>query len=941
MAATRLTGVCLGLAVAIAAAAGGEERPFTAYSAGSAEVIVSHDGQDYLRLGLLAWGPNWRWTSLRGETRGEQGTAVGTLSAKLGGTDATVHVAFRAASVATQRLELSYELRADADTSLTLIAVELAPGKSFEGREVSVEAEGGARQVPCPFERRGLGSKVQAIRMGDARGQAATLRLDPPCDVESDGPARIVLAKGRLAAGEPRRLRLAIELPAPVAWFPSIAEIPDEPGLAEWFQWQGTGHGEGSVLSLADWLERPAGKQGRIVRQGDRLLYGGRPIKLWGLNLCYSACTPDKALADKRAALYPRYGINAVRLHKYADGPGWAGIQAKNSFVEFEPAALDRMDYQVAKLKEAGIYIKLSAHFGTQKLGPDDKQFVPWLDELGPPKGGRVTTPHSAVHYSPELQRVQALQMVNLLKHKNPYTGLTYAEDPAIAFVEIINEQSIMFYSSMAPLKASPTLRKQVGARFCEWLRKKYGGQEKLEAAWGRPAFDSFGAEGLKPPEGEALDRGNILPIGNPWFWDPAQLSGSQAFRRQRLLDSLHFLYELQVEFYQGYAKAIRDAGYQGEIVSTNWQAGRAFSHFANLHSDYLIGTVDRHNYFGGRRANASMLARAGSGMLSSGMQQPADRPFMLSEWIHVFPSEWGVEGPAIIAAYGMGLQGWDVSYMFQNGDDGSFSSVVGRQPWDVTAPQVLGVFPAVARHIHRGDVKEAEATALLKVHVPSLFEGRLGFGDKVLQGYDDKELDNDRVSARSLAVARCAVAFTPDYQETPAFDLAPYLKEGALVSSTGQLRWAEGSRNPDGFFVMDTPGTKAVVGFAQGRLCELGEVAIEPLSRFGAIYITARERDKTIASSRELLVVAIARARNTGMKFSPAGDRMLARGAPPILMEPVKARITLRRPGAPQLIPLDHDGKPTDKALPIENGAFTLDCARDRTPYYLIRYPE
>src|SRR5690606_23344398 len=30
-----------------------------------------------------------------------------------------------------------------------------------------------------------------------------------------------------------------------------------------------------------------------------------------------------------------------------------------------------------------------------------------------------------------------------LLSHQNPYTGLTYAEDPAIAFIEINNENSI------------------------------------------------------------------------------------------------------------------------------------------------------------------------------------------------------------------------------------------------------------------------------------------------------------------------------------------------------------------------------------------------------------------------------------------------------------------------------------------------------------------
>jgi hypothetical protein len=172
-------------------------------------------------------------------------------------------------------------------------------------------------------------------------------------------------------------------------------------------------------------------------------------------------------------------------------------------------------------------------------------------------------------------------------------------------------------------------------------------------------------------------------------------------------------------------------------------------------------------------------------------------------------------------------------------------------------------------------------------------------------------------------------------------FDLAPYAKGGALVSATGQLRWTESAANPGGFFTMDTAGTKAVVGFAQGQKCELGPVTIEPQGRFAAIYVTAREKDKDIASSRELLVVAIARARNTGMKFSPSGDRMLAQGAAPIRMEPVKARITLRKPGSATIVALDHDGKPTDKTLALEDRTFTLDGARDKTPYYLVRYPE
>ena len=926
------------LLVIVSTIAHADERTITAFSTGGADVTVSHHRNNYLRFGVAAWGPKWAWTRPSGRTESREGATVGSLGIKIKDAAAPVSLLYRAESPHPKNLVLTYELLADADTALTLICVELTPGKALDGRDVTVESAGKQSTVPRPFGKRGLGSNVSSVRFADAQGKATVLRFDPPCLIESDGAARIVLAKGKLPGGVPQRLTVSVEFPEAANWYPSVGEIPDEAGFDTWYPWQAKAGAGKSMIGMEDWLERPAGKHGRIVRRDDALLYDGKPIKLWGSNLCFATCAPDKTLADKRARFYSKYGINAVRLHKYADGAGWAGIQSKDSFVEFDPEGLDRMDYQVARFKEAGIYVKLSAHFGSQKLGPADKRFVPYLEEFGQYRKNRITTPHSAVHYSPELQAAQIQQMVNLLKHKNLYTGLTYAKDPVIAFLEIINEQSIFFYSSMRPLQASATLRKQTGARFCDWLRGKYRDQRGLENTWGPKAFDSFAGEGFKT-DGESLDKANILPLGNPWFWDPAQLGGSQAFRKQRLLDSLHFLYELQSGFYRRYVKAMREAGYEGEIVSSNWQAGRAFSHFANLHSDAQVGTIDRHNYFGANRANATMLARAGSGILSSGMQQVADRPFMLSEWIHVAPNEFGVEGPAIIGAYGMGLQGWDVSYMFQNRDNGVFSPTVGDDQWDVTAPQILGVFPAVARHILRGDIDQSSVVAARNVHAPSLLEGKLGFEDKVVQGYDDKELDSSKVPAQALAVARSVVAFTDNYEDTPVFDMKAYVKNGRIVSATGQLQWQEGSDGAGGYFTINTPATKAVVGFAQGQRLELGAVTIEPQCRFGAIYVTAREKDGDIASSRELLIVAIGRARNTGMKFSPAGDRVLAQGKGPILMEPVKVNITIRRKGAPKAIALDHNGKATNTTIPFTDQTLAIDGARDKTPYLLVTY--
>lgn len=198
-----------------------------------------------------------------------------------------------------------------------------------------------------------------------------------------DGAAWIVLAADHLKASQKAQVALTLQMPEAVSWYPSPADIPDEPESERWYVWTATVLEEGSLISLEDWLDYPAGARGRIVRREDKRHYGDPPIKLWGINLCYSACAPEKNLAEKRARLYSRYSINAVRLRMFANGPGWAGIRAPESCLEFDSQALDRMDYQVAKLKEVGIFVALSAHFGTPSLGPKDRQYVLYLDEFG------------------------------------------------------------------------------------------------------------------------------------------------------------------------------------------------------------------------------------------------------------------------------------------------------------------------------------------------------------------------------------------------------------------------------------------------------------------------------------------------------------------------------------------------------------------------------
>src|SRR5205085_5040697 len=105
------------------------------------------------------------------------------------------------------------------------------------------------RRIPVryPFDKRGLGSRVSAVEMTDAEKGKTVLRFDPPCDIASDGAARIVLARDELPGGKARRLTIDVELPAATAWYPSPAEVPDEPGLDRWYPWQATGDTGASV----------------------------------------------------------------------------------------------------------------------------------------------------------------------------------------------------------------------------------------------------------------------------------------------------------------------------------------------------------------------------------------------------------------------------------------------------------------------------------------------------------------------------------------------------------------------------------------------------------------------------------------------------------------------------------------------------------------------
>ena len=587
-----------------------------------------------------------------------------------------------------------------------------------------------------------------------------------------------------------------------------------------------------------------------------------------------------------------------------------------------KPDGLDRLDYFASQLARNGVYYGWS-HSYQFKVRPGDRSRVSGFDELMK-KGGNT---YAVINWAEDVQDLMIETVVNLLEHKNPYTGKTYAQDPALSYIELQNEDDIFFWTSSAAYNDFPTYRKQLETRFAEWLKARYGTQEKLAAAW---------TDALK--NGEQLAAGSITVEANPWPMSDGGLPRNKGGMRQRMLDNAAFLHFTQNKFYSKFVKAIRDAGYQGPLVGSPWQAPGMLPHYYNLRSDDLVGYIDRHNYFG-ETFTDTLLKTPGGGYLSSGLQQVAGKPFGVSEWIHVYPSLYSAEGPVLMAAYGMGLQGWGASYEFQSTSAklDAASAIVGNLPfgvWNADVPTQLGQYPILARMILRGDVTTAPIISTRRVSPENLENGEFNFSDTVQQQGDIKTFTGS-VPAESLAAGRAVVEFVDKTEPSTFPDMARYKQGTVITSATGQLKWDTAG---GGLVTIDTPGTQGYVGFAQGKRLSFANLNIEPATPYASILITAADPKANLADDQRVLISAVARNSNKGFRILTLDNRTIVdNGTAPIMLEPVKADVTFAKRTIARVNVLDQDGRLSGRTLPVTDGRFTIDTAKDQTIYYEV----
>jgi hypothetical protein len=202
-----------------------------------------------------------------------------------------------------------------------------------------------------------------------------------------------------------------------------------------------------------------------------------------------------------------------------------------------------------------------------------------------------------------------------------------------------------------------------------------------------------------------------------------------------------------------------------------------------------------------------------------------------------------------------------------------------------------------------------------------------------VVQQGDIKSFSGS-VPQEALAAGRVVVEFTGKPSASTFPDMTKYRSGSAITSTTKQLVWDTAG---NGYFTVNTPGTKAVVGFAEGKSFPLGDVTISVACPYASIFLTALDKNATLANAKSALLCAAARNCNTGFKYFAIDSKVLDNGKSPMLLEPVKATFQITGRSVVSVNVLDHDGRPTGKKLLLKNSRFTIDGAVEKTLYYEV----
>lgn len=240
-----------------------------------------------------------------------------------------------------------------------------------------------------------------------------------------------------------------------------------------------------NALDASDLNPAPlTGVQRLTIKNGHFFDTTGRRVRFLGTNLVSTANFSTPENSARFAARLHKFGFNCVRLH-HMDA-SWANpnIFGQNrdndhdSNAQVSPQSLDLLDHTVANLKKNGLYVDLNLHVAR---APSPGDNFPDTDKI--PQLGKVVA-----YFEPRFIALQKDYARSLLTHKNPYTETRLADDPALALVEINNEDSLVGEAWSGTLQSLPLFyRTTLRAGWNKFLCARYTNSGALRKSWNAP----------------------------------------------------------------------------------------------------------------------------------------------------------------------------------------------------------------------------------------------------------------------------------------------------------------------------------------------------------------------------------------------------------------------------------------------------------------------
>jgi hypothetical protein len=676
-----------------------------------------------------------------------------------------------------------------------------------------------------------------------------------------------------------------------------------------------------SPLDLRSLNEPTAGSNGWIQVQDGRFVHErtGEPLRIWGVNVGTAVLPMADGQMAQMARFLAKQGVNMVRFH--------GRITPEDEMV-LDEGLRDRLFALVAALKQEGIYTKLSLYFPLwyklQEFGYDGQ----------PPFG--------LLFFNPAFQSQYQTLWRDLLTPVNPYTGLALKDDPAVAIAELVNEDSLFFWTFDPDANLPEEQRDLLERQFAGWLIERDGSLDTALSSWGNTDARV------------AADRVAVWSAG-------AIASEANSPRAQA---TAQFLADRQTRFFIEMRQFLQEElGYGGLVLASNWITADsrtlgALDKYTNTVGDLM----DRHGYFGGMHEGERASYALSEGdryqdqsalLLENPSRDDGDRPLSLpfmdvqydnkpsivSEINWSRPNAFRADFPVLLAAYGS-LQETDGFFFFAT-NVVRWDQQLGK--FAIASPVVMGQFPATALIYRQGRLQAGEPIVTLDRPVDAIqtLQGVPVAAPENLDALREADLPADGEAPRAdqvidpaaFLVGQVRLNYTETQDVAQIEDLSAFRDRPAhqIRSSTGELVWDY----DDGLLTLNAPTVKGAVGFlSHAGTLTLDSLTLTSAMDYGSILLVSLDNEPLDRSGSMLLQVMSA-DENFGWHVEGTTEKTIQSvGTPPLVVRELAGSLSLDRPDASTLTvtALDTNGYPIEAV----GNAAPLHLVGDRFYYWI-----